>query len=319
MDNDAICQKLNDVLGEGVRESVPMREHTTLRVGGVSDFFYETDEIEMLVRAINCCFENKIPYIVIGSGSGIVFSDAGFPGLVIYNRSSRISFLAEKNQVIVDAGCSFSRLVTESASRSLSGVEWWYGIPGTIGGALYNNSTVFGHQISEVIKTVTLLIPPKNDTPAAIKQVDRDWMECHDYSTRLKSWQGNKPVILTALLQLRQQRRDEIMERMRVSQKKFFPFNQTEKHFSAGSFFSIDPNSELDLRSLLVASNIKKLKIGDAAVAKDAPEFIINLGQASATEIFQLKTLAIETVKDKLGVQLKDKVEYLGIWSSEQT
>jgi UDP-N-acetylmuramate dehydrogenase len=315
MDHDAVKRKLEDALGEEVRQSVPMRDYTTLRVGGVADFFYETNQIDKLIIAIDCCHKNKVPYLVIGGGSGIVFSDAGFPGLVIHNITSRISFLTEKNQVMVDSGCTFSRVVTESASRSLSGLEWWYGIPGTIGGAVYNNSSVSNHNIDEVVKNITLILPPDDEHPAQLKQVSVDWMNYHEHTSKLREWQQPKPIILTVLLQLRQQRRDEIMERMQESSKKFYPYNLTDIHHSAGSFFHIAPEEDVNIANLLKDLINKKLNIGDAIVAKDHPDFIVNLGNASASEIFQLKELITKAIKDSGRAKIVDKVEYLGIWA----
>jgi UDP-N-acetylmuramate dehydrogenase len=284
-------------------------------VGGVADFFYETNEINKLIIAIDCCHKNHVPYLVIGGGSGVVFSDAGFPGLVIHNITSRISFLTEKNQVMVDSGCTFSRVVTESASRSLSGLEWWYGIPGTIGGAVYNNSSVSNHSIDEVVKNITLILPPKDDQPTQLKQVSVEWMEYREHTSILREWQNSKPIILTVLLQLRQQRRDEIMDKMQESLKKFYPYNLTDLHHSAGSFFHIIPDGDIDIPALLKAVNNKKLNIGDAIIAKDHPDFIVNLGNASASEIFQLKEMISNAVKNSGNANIIDKVEYLGIWA----
>lgn len=315
MDHDAIKKSLEDALGEEIRISVPMRDYTTLRVGGVADFFYETADIDKIIQAINCCFDKKIPYIVIGGGSAVVFSDGGFPGLVIHNCSSRISFLTEKNQVIVDAGCPFARIITESASRSLSGLEWWFGIPGTIGGAIYNNSSVTGHNIAEIVKNLTLIIPPHQGAPAQVKQVSGDWMQFGQRSSRIKSWTGDKPVILTALLQLRQQRKDEIMERMQQSQKMFYPYNVIDQYFSAGSFFTWPSDFTPEFQFLINQFKLNKLHIGDATVAKDHPDFIINIGNASASDIYELKTQIKDIIKNNSGIEIEDKVEYLGVWT----
>ena len=316
MDHDEIRHQLESALGEEIRISVPMREYTTLRVGGVADFFYETGEIDKIIRVINCCFHNHIPYIVIGGGSAVVFSDAGFPGLVIHNQSSNISFLGEKNQVMVDSGCSFARLITESVARNLSGLEWWYGIPGTIGGAVYKNSSVANHSISEVIRNVTIIIPPRGDSPAQVKQINVDWMNYKDRSSRISTWSGDKPIILTVLLQLRQQQKDEIMERMQTSQKMFSPYNVTDKHYSAGSFFSWPKTSEYDFHSVAKQLNITKLKVGDAVVARDRPDFIINLGNASAADIVELKSQLVAIIKEKNNIRvIEDRVEYLGVWT----
>jgi len=185
MDHDQIQTVLHKVLGDDLKNDVSLRDYTTMRVGGASDFFYEAKVIDNLILALRACFEHDIPYIVLGSGSNVIFSDAGFPGLVVHNMTSNVSFIPEKSQVIVDSGTIYARLITEAASRGFGGIEYWFGLPGTIGGAVHNNAETWGHDMGEVVKQVTMMLPPADGKPERIEQVGIEWMQYRYRGSRL--------------------------------------------------------------------------------------------------------------------------------------
>lgn len=325
MDKPNRSEALRVALGSELQEHSSLRDYTTMRVGGVADFLYVATTIEMLVSALKVCFDHDIPYLVLGAGSNVIVSDAGFPGLVIINRTNNISFIADKSQVIVDSGCIYARLITESASRELSGIEWWFGLPGTIGGAVHNNAETWGHDMSEVVKYVTLLFPPSHGKPARIDQVGVEWMEYAYRSSKLKRWRGpGKPIILTITLQLRQQRRDEILRRMKDYKQGRFELHQPKGVSSAGSYFK-NPGGPTHMGDrnrkpedsagwLLDQAGAKKMRIGQAGVSSEHANFLINMGQASAGDMRNLANELKKKVQEKFGVALEEEVEYVGVW-----
>ncbi len=314
---------------DGVLENEPLMNYTTMRVGGVADFVYVAEKIDDLIKALRLCFVHRIPYLIFGSGSNIIASDAGFPGLVIINRSSNMAFVPEKSQVIVDAGCVFARLITEAAGRGLGGMEWWFGLPGTIGGALHNNAETWGHNMGEIVKQMTLLFPPTDEHEAKIEQVDVDWMQYQYRTSRLKSWKGEgKPIILTITLQLRRQPKEEILRKMKELKQGRWDLNQPKGVASAGSYFK-NPGGpthiELGARRpedsagwLLDQVGAKKISVGGAIASPHHANFLTNTGNASASEVRQLAKLLKEKVKHQFDIDLDEEVEYLGVWGEAE-
>lgn len=313
----------------GVLENEPLMNYTTMRVGGVADFVYIAEKIDDLIKALRVCFVHHIPYIVFGSGSNIIASDAGFPGLIIINRSQNMAFVSEKSQVIVDSGCVFARLITEAAGRGLGGLEWWFGLPGTIGGAVHNNAETWGHNMGEIVKYITLLFPPIGESEARISPVDAKWMQYQYRSSRLKNWHGDgKPIILTITLQLQRQPKEEILRKMKELKQGRWDLNQPKGVASAGSYFK-NPGGPTHIESsqgqptdsagwLLDQVGAKNISVGHATPSSHHANFITNTGSASASEIRQLAQLLKEKVKHQFDIDLDEEVEYLGVWGETE-
>jgi len=323
MDHDSILKILHHELSVGLKENVPMRNYTTMRVGGVADFFYEAEDVDSLISALKCCMRHNIPYLVMGAGSNVIFSDAGFPGLVIHNITSNISIIADKSQVIADSGVNYARLITEVATHGFGGLEYWFGLPGTIGGAVHNNAETWGHSMSEVVKKLTVMYLKGDE--AIIETVTPEWMEFEYRSSKLKKWPfGTKPVILTVTLQLQQQRKDEIIRRMQEYKRGRWDLNQPKGIASAGSYFKnpggashgddVKKRPEDSAGWLLDQSGAKKVSCGSAGVSKQHANFIVNNGEATASDIRQLANELKDKVKEKFGIDLEEETEYLGIW-----
>lgn len=330
MEHDEIGKILREALGEAVQENVPMRQYTTMRVGGVADYFYQAKTIENLILALHTVFENHIPYLLIAGGSNVIFADAGFPGLVIHNVTTNISFIPETSQIIADSGTIYARLITEAASHGLGGLEYWFGLPGTVGGAAINNAETWGHSMAEVVRQLTLLFPPVGDRVDRIERVPVSWMEYSYRSSKLKSWSdADKPIILTVTLQTQQQHKEEIMRRMKEYKQGRWDLNQPKGLASAGSFFknpggptheegkSLPP--EASAGWLLEQVGAKQLTVGQAAVAKQHANFLVNLGNASAQDIYQLAKELKRRVKEQFDIDLEEEVQYLGAWPDEES
>lgn len=309
-----IADFLTGELGSGLKTNVPLRDHVSIKVGGVADYFYVAKDVESLTKATLAAFKAEIPYFILAGGYNIIPSDAGFPGLVILNKSSNITFSPESSTVIVDSGVHLGTLINLAAGRDLGGLEFLFGVPGTIGGAIYGNAGAFGYEIGDFAKAVTLLIP-KNDDLVIVKH-GSEWMDFSYRSSKLKKMHFQKfpPVILTATLQLVQRRKDEILRMMRdnIAAKKK---NQPLDEVSAGSFFK-NPGREKDMTAgyLLEKSGAKKFKVGGAAFSNKHGNFLVNRKKASALDVKNLADKAKEQVKSKFNIDLEEEAEYIGRW-----
>jgi len=304
-----ISKKIQKILGRGVRENVNLADYTTMKVGGAARYFYVADDIKNFMKAIIFIQDEKIPYIIIGGGSNIIVSDKGFDGLVILNKASNISFIPEKAQVIVDSGVSLMRLIMESANRDLGGIECLYGIPGTVGGAVYGNAGSNETEIASFIKSITLI-----DSNNKIIRVKPDWLMADYRSTKLKNLKksGKKsPIILTVTFQLSHHKKEEISRKIqyfKVLREEKQPYNKP----SAGSIFkNVGREKEKRAGYILDQVGAKKLKVGGAEVSKKHANFIVNFKNATSGDIIELIEGMKKLAHDNYGVELEEEVELI--------
>ena len=323
-------RKITDLL-DNVREHVVMRDFTSLRVGGVADYFFEASSVDDLVKAVRKAVEINLPYFILGGGSNILFSDYGFPGLVIKNSTSNIAIMREKSQVIVDSGVYLSKLIMACVANDLSGIEFLYGIPGTIGGSVYGNAGAYGQSVGDYIKNITMLIIDPKDGVPKIVQYNSSWMEFGYRTSKLKKMKNRfKPVILSCKMQLSQNQKEEIMRRINKSKDnrvKSQPIGS-----SAGCVFQNPipkelenvigrgskgmPELPIERRAgyMLDQAGAKNLKIGSAEVSNKHANFVINTNSAKASEIRMLIEEMREKVREKYNIVLNEEIEYIGQW-----
>lgn len=312
-DVEAILEK---ELGEKLQKNISLREYVSIGVGGMADFFFIAKNIDELAKCVMLANELKLSYCIIGGGYNVVPSDSGFPGIVIKNESNNVAFSGDNSQVIVDSGVSVGKLINLAASRDLGGLEFLFGVPGTVGGAVYGNAGAFGYEIGDFVKSVILLLP-KEDGEIVVVNKPCEWFNFSYRSSKLKTNYNSekfKPIILTVKLQLVRRRKDEIlglMQQNMAKKKDSQPLNEK----SAGSFFkNPDSNSETTAGYLLDKSGVKKLKVGGAAFSKQHANFLINRKNASASDVRKLAEKAKDLVKDRFNVDLEEEVEYIGKW-----
>ena len=187
-------------------------------------------------------------------------------------------------------------------------------MPGTVGGAIYGNAGAFGYEIGDFVKSVTLLVP--RDDKMVIVRHTADGMKFSYRSSKLKEKNtSEKPVILTATIQLVQRRKDEILRMMQenlAAKRKSQPLDEV----SAGSFFkNIGLGRDNAAGYLLESAGAKRLHVGDAAFSKKHANFLINKKNATGADVRKLAETAKELVKEKFNKDIEEEIEYIGRWS----
>lgn len=312
-------KKLRELLGDDLKTNVILRDYTSFKVGGVADYFFEARTVDSLVRAIDAALKADIPYFLMAGGYNILVSDIGFPGLVIRNLTSNLVFLPGTAEVIADSGVNLNKLLTEAASRDLGGLEFLFGVPGTVGGAVYGNAGAFSHSIGEFVRFVTLLLPSPKTKSFKIVKYKADWFEFSYRLSKLKemaaiSPDAERPIILTIKLQLAKSKSEVILDRMRknLATKKG---KQPLDEFSAGSFF-MNPGEEREQTAAFLLDQVgaKKMHIGRAGVSRKHANFLVNKGNARAEDIRRLAEQLKIKVRDEYRINLKEEIEYVGRW-----
>lgn len=292
-----------------LRTGVLLAPFTTFRIGGPADLLYDATSGDDLANAVGAARGGGIPWIVLGLGANILVGDRGVRGLVIRNAQGRISI--DGTRVAADSGVVVRDLIRECATRELSGLEHYVGIPSTVGGALWQNlhflspapardRTMF---IAEVVHSVTLLMP--DGSRAA---VSRDGMAFGYDTSRLH---GSGEVALAAEFVLERGDRDQIE---RIEQENLgwrgsrHPW--LDLYPSAGSIFK--KIEGLGAGRLIDQCGLKGHRVGGAQVSYLHANIIVNRGDATATDVRALIATIQERVHERFGSTLEPEIAFVG-------
>jgi len=287
---------------EKVRLNEPMKNHTWIRVGGPADYFFEATKSQELILAVQTALEAKIPYRVIGLGANVLFSDLGFRGLVILNRTGEIKFLPH-DFVEVDSGVNIINLTRKASDRGLGGLERLTKVPATVGGAIFMNAgdTGKGEFFGDLVVSIQII-----DQEGRIKKI---FNEDANFSYRTSRFQYNNEVIVSAKLKLQKMTKAEIDEKVKdiLIRKAHHPAGP-----SVGSTFRNPKGAHAG--ALIDQCGLKGTLIGGAKISEQHANFIINTGNAKAADVKGLIDLMKTKVKEKFNIELEEEVRYLGEW-----
>ena len=281
-----------------LKENVPLSSYSTMRVGGPASYAAFPKNGNELSALIAEARENKIRYIIVGNASNIIFSDRGFDGLVIFTTAMR-SVQWEGNSVIAGCGASLTGLSSAATKKGLSGLEFAFGIPGTVGGAVYMNAGAYGSQISAVLTESTYL------QGADILQRTA---EEHLFGYRTSIYRSTDDIILSAKFTLTPKNSEEIAllaEKNMESRKSKQPL----EYPNAGSVFK-RPEGAFP-GALIEQAGLKGFRIGGAEISEKHANFIINRGGATAEDILQLTEAVQKEVYRKFGILMETEIIYI--------
>ena len=288
-----------------MRFDVPMAEHSTLRAGGRAAALLTVQTLEELRRLLAQLDTEKIPFLIIGCGSNILVADSGYPGVIIRLKGEFNTIaMQERNPeaVIVKtgAGCPLGKLVSWCSSNGLSGLEFMSGIPGSAGGAVQMNAGAWGKEIGPQLlelETVTQQGKVQRFAKEELRLSYRNLAFAHHETERL--------IITSATFSLLPDREEEIRARCRgyLEQRRG---KQPAGVASAGSFFKNPPGDSAG--RLIEAAGLKGRCCGQAMVSPVHANFIVNTGQATATEIILLMEQIQEAVLQQFSIRLEPEV-----------
>jgi UDP-N-acetylmuramate dehydrogenase len=289
--------------GTALQADVPMSSHTTFRIGGLADIYFEPANTEEIVTMIRYCRQKGIPYLIIGNGSNILVSDTGVRGVVI-SIGDRFSGSAwQDGNMLVKAGTRLVALAGFAAEQGYCGLEFASGIPGTLGGAILMNAGAYDHCMADITTTTEFL-----DEQLSLCQLKGT---AHQFGYRDSFFSQRNCIILQSCLKLVPDDPVAIRERMadlarlrRASQPLDLP--------SAGSAFK-RPSGHY-AGKLISDCGLKGYRIGNAQVSEKHAGFIVNLGQARADDIRRLFEMIQETVAGRTGIFLEPEVRFVGDW-----
>lgn len=308
MVSPAIYEYLTEFIPkENILLQETMDKHTTFQVGGMVEAFIQIDSKDQLIKLIP--YFNKIEkeYFIVGNGSNLLVSDKGYKGIVIQMGPNLSNITFEGTQLTVEAGALLTKVAKAAAEYGLSGLEFAAGIPGTVGGAIVMNAGAYEGEMSHVVKSVTLL-----DREGNLLELDRATME---FGYRTSIIRKTPFIVVEVVLELQKGDSVAIMDKMEEFNKRRRD-KQPLEYPSAGSTFKRPVGYFAG--KLIMEAGLCGHSLGGAKVAEKHCGFIVNGGNATATEIWELISEVSFQVKQQFGVTLEPEVICLGDFSTEK-
>lgn len=283
-----------------VRTCEPMKKHTSYKIGGKADYYVRPDSMENAISAIQYLRNNDVDLLILGKGSNVLISDEPYHGAVISLDDACSHFEFHPDGILqAGAGCSLIALAKEAEKRSLKGLEFASGIPGTVGGGLYMNAGAYKSDMAAILIDVQVL---ENDELVWKKKEELDYTYRHSSFQNHKDW-----IILQARFVLQPGVSEEISALVRNRKERRMSSQPLDKP-CAGSVFR-NP-SGMNAWKIVDDLGFRGLRCGGAQVSEKHTNFIINAsGTASAKDVDNLISYIRQAARDRYGVDLVPEVE----------
>ncbi len=298
-----LLKKIN-ITGEILRNE-PMSLHTSFKVGGPADLYIVPKDREDLVQVVRETAALGISCFFLGAGANILVSDKGIRGAVVDLKELNALSVRE-TRITVEAGLPVSSMSEAALGHSLSGMEFIYGMPGSVGGSVYMNARCYEHEVSEILAAVRVMDPSGNIRFFPV--------HTGDFAYKTSPFQSRPLVILEAIFQLSHGTREGILRAMDRNRKD----REQKGHFlypCAGSVFKNNRSFGRPTGQIIDSLGFKGYSIGGAQIADFHGNIIINRNSATADEIKKLIDFVEHEVYRSLEIRLEKELIYIGEWN----
>lgn len=279
------------------RENEPLAAHCTFKIGGPAQLFVQPQTEQQLCSVAALCKEQAVRYYLLGNGSNILFADEGFAGVVIDISALGSDIAVEGNMLTAGAGVRLVALCRAALEHGLSGLEFAYGIPGTVGGAVYMNAGAYGGEMKDVLTVVRYLTAEGKVVQASAAELD--------LSYRHSIFEENGGCILSAQFALQPGNAADIRAKMDELMAKRVDKQPLDKP-SAGSTFKRPAGAFA--AALIDQCGLRGFRHGGAAVSDKHCGFVVNLGGATCADVLALCDEVRAIVKEKTGYELEKEI-----------
>ncbi|OGF31954.1 UDP-N-acetylenolpyruvoylglucosamine reductase [Candidatus Falkowbacteria bacterium RIFOXYD2_FULL_35_9] len=315
-----MLDKLKLDYGLDFRGNQSLAEFTTFKIGGPAKYFVEVGNRVDLQKALQAAVDNKLKYFIIGGGSNLLVSDDGIDGLVILLRGEKTEINGSEIQVF--AGNNWPKFVQFTINSGYEGLEFSGNIPGTVGGAVRGNAGAYGKGVGDFVKEVEVLVV--NDKEVSLKILNKQ--ECEfEYRESIFKKNLNYVVAEVVFTLPKTGRSKELQQKEIAEEAKMRCGKQPLKYPSAGcSFKNVifsdqmlqykgwETHGKIAAGKFIEEAGLKGKQIGGAKISDEHANFIVNTGNATASDVVQLISLIKMKVRDEFGVQLEEEVQYVG-------
>ncbi len=279
----------------------PMKKHTSFKIGGPADIMIIPSNEEELINTIKHCNANDIDYYIMGNGTNLLVKDGGVRSVVIKINESLSNIIVNGNNISVQAGALLTAVSRRAMAKSLTGIEFANGIPGTIGGAVTMNAGAYGGEMKDVVKSVRVL-----DSQGNIVKYSNEEMNFRYRGSRVVD---DKLVVLSIELELK----DGVLEEIEATMKDL-TFKRTSKQPlelpSAGSTFKRPEG--FFAGKLIEDSGLRGLRLGGAQVSEKHCGFVVNVDNATCKEVQELIQVVQKTIRDNYNIELETEIKLIG-------
>lgn len=283
--------------GISYREQEPLAAHTTFKIGGPAAVFIQPAQEDQLCSAIALCRDLSVPYYVLGNGSNTLFGDKGWNGAVICLAGLRGEVHQEGDNLWAPAGMPLNMLCMAALRASLTGLEFAYGIPGTVGGAVYMNAGAYGGEMKDVLVSVRHLNAQGEIVETPASELDLGY--------RHSIFEDNGDCILSAQVRLAPGDAQKISEQMNDLMGRRRDKQPLDKP-SAGSTFKRPVGAFAG--ALIDQCGLRGYRHGGAAISEKHCGFVVNLGGATCADVLALCQEVQTIVKEKTGFTLEKEI-----------
>lgn len=307
-----------------VKENILLSQFSNYKIGGPAKYFFEAQNYPELKEAIEWAKERGEKIFILGGGTNLLISDQGFSGFVL--KPNFFTLRANRTKVTVGAGVLVSDLLNLAIQKELSGLEWAGGLPGTVGGAIYGNAGAFGGEVKDSLESV------ESFNLKSLKGVKRINSECHfEYRSSIFKEHRGEEIITTAVFNLKKGQASKIKEAIdekvnyrqehqpldypnvgsifkNVDAKKFRDAELT-KMPDVINVIKKDPFPVVPTAYLISEAGLKGVSFGGAMISPKHPNFIVNTGNASSSDVLALIDLVKTEIKRKFKIELEEEVQ----------
>lgn len=290
------------VTGRQIKENEPMSHHTTYGIGGAADVFVTPQNEEELVQILKKASAAAVPVTVIGGGSNCLVRDGGIRGITLCMLRMKPSMVRRENHIIASGGAGTGPTARFAWKEHLSGLEWAVGIPGTICGAAFMNANGYGGHMADVVRSV--------------RCVTRDGAQFRKWSLQDIAYEAsdslfmkNGDIVLEVDMELHPDDPQEIQNRMNTYQQSRREKQPLDKR-SAGTMFLRPPGHYVG--PMIKACGLMGFAVGDAQVSLKHPDFVVNNGHATCSQVLAVLHEVQKRVQEKYHVYVPLDVRILG-------
>lgn len=290
--NYANIMQIREKYGRTCEQNFTLAPLTSMEIGGECDLFIEPNSVDCLREALDICRREGVPYFLLGKGSNLLIRRFGGVVVKIGGNLGGASF--EGTRVTAGAGGSLSALCAASADEELSGMECLYGIPGSVGGALYMNAGAYGSEMKDIVRSARCI-----NEKGEIVEISAEDM---GLSYRHSVFSENGWCILSVTMELIPGKKDAIREKMReVAAKR--RDKQPLEYPSCGSTFKRPKDGFA--AALIEECGLKGFTLGGAQVSEKHSGFVINRNNATFEDVMGVVNHVKQVVREQKGVELE--------------
>lgn len=284
-----------------VKKNVNMAKYTSFKAGGDASLFIMPKNEEELGKIMKVIYEENCEYFIMGNGTNVLVRDGGYEGVIVHIGTDMDYIERKGQQLIVQAGALLSTVAKQALYNSLAGFEFASGIPGSMGGGTAMNAGAYGGEMKDIVVAAKVM-----DSRGEIFTIEKEDM---DFGYRRSAFQDKNYIVLETTIQLQEDDKKLIKDRMKALTKQ-----RNEKQPilmpSAGSFFKRPEGTFAG--KLIEEAHLKGLKLGGAQVSELHANFIVNTGNATATDIINLMALVQKAIVEQTGILLEPEVKIIG-------